>query len=785
MRKLLLCLLIVLASLGLYGAKRSSENLQIEIDDHGRLLHLRQRQNGTWRAIPFRKDQWGGPTFYIRGHDDKIALIKLTSDTQRQCYTGKRGELMFDLRYTLNAKGLTLTFGVENTGSEPFAPQTLGIRLGVDCYQAKYPDWQENPMPNVMRCEPTHHWGFAMSPAGKILAWVTDTPVASYSINYEPRQHRVYTANIDFINALPLPKRHPQHVTTIPPKTRLQWQLQLTGVSDESAILSTLSRLSDAPFFEPERHLLTPKEETTILIHGGLMKTLVVCDSEGNRRTLRPYTRTGTATCYRFSADTPGLYTFTATNAVGKQCEGSIFVRHPWRWYLEHAREEGLRVKPTETHHAECIYPFFSYFLARKHFPNAALDAECDKVFHHYFPLHYDASKKSLRTTYRIQDTAIWASILAARYGVTGDTKDLEYAANLVDYLVDTTQRNDGAYCSGHGTHYTCVIYIAKSIMEVMDAIRPLAARDTAWAARLAKYDASVKRAIDDLARRIDNIETEGQMTYEDGMISCAMMQLALYALTHPDTDTAPYIEAARRHAEGHRSLTLSLHPDARVNGATIRFWETQYTICMMSNMYNSPCGWTAWKLYADYYFYLLTGEERYLRELFNGMGACVQLMDHGTGRLRWGFTPDPYIKTRWAIPAVSPDSRHEHDWRHGVIGEAYLELISDWNRSKRIWRDKWGIDNFVHEVFKCMTECVMENAFIVEDTEGNYRGYNCTVKKSGDAIMINADEVTLRNFHFNLRTPTVFRIERGSKTVHSGVLGKGCRWIRTGGEKR
>ena len=93
-----------------------------------------------------------------------------------------------------------------------------------------------------------------------------------------------------------------------------------------------------------------------------------------------------------------------------------------------------------------------------------------------------------------------------------------------------------------------------------------------------------------------------------------------------------------------HRCLTLQKIPDARMNGATLRFWEAQYTINMMHHTMNSPCGWSAWKIYGTYYLYLLTGEKGYLYETMNALGTCSQLFNLKDGTLYFAFTPDPYI---------------------------------------------------------------------------------------------------------------------------------------------
>lgn len=92
-----------------------------------------------------------------------------------------------------------------------------------------------------------------------------------------------------------------------------------------------------------------------------------------------------------------------------------------------------------------------------------------------------------------------------------------------------------------------------------------------------------------------------------------------------------------------HECLEQMLIPDCRMNGASLRFWEAQYDVMIRANFVNSPHGWSAWTIYAKFYLYLLTAKSKYLVEMLNALGACVQLMDLD-GNLRWAFAADPQI---------------------------------------------------------------------------------------------------------------------------------------------
>ena len=105
-------------------------------------------------------------------------------------------------------------------------------------------------------------------------------------------------------------------------------------------------------------------------------------------------------------------------------------------------------------------------------------------------------------------------------------------------------------------------------------------------ASGFSRYYASAKRAVDELVSSLDNIDTEGESTLEDGMISCSALQIGMFALTLPKPEQKPYIEAAERMMRIHTCLEQQLVPDCRCNGASLRYWESQYDVMVMANMW-------------------------------------------------------------------------------------------------------------------------------------------------------------------------------------------------------
>lgn len=149
--------------------------------------------------------------------------------------------------------------------------------------------------------------------------------------------------------------------------------------------------------------------------------------------------------------------------------------------------------------------------------------------------------------------------------------------------------KKDGSYRSGR-THYTCVIYPAKSMLELV-----VTERNAGLSERSRVHFESARKAIRNLYELMDNIATEGQMTFEDGMISCESLQMAYLALLTDDKkEKQELTQAAEIILNKHKCLEQQFLPDCRVRGCTLRFWEARYDVNFFANMLNCPHGWTS-----------------------------------------------------------------------------------------------------------------------------------------------------------------------------------------------
>ena len=462
-----------------------------------------------------------------------------------------------------------------------------------------------------------------------------------------------------------------------------------------------------------------------------------------------------------------GLY-----NVFGKNIsEVKLYVRRPLSEYLKKAGEYAERYAQKPATHCESWYGYFSAFLSLKHFPERDRSMRLQKEFDKFLSVMLNDKRDNLvpeAAPERLQNLSSLVSILADAYEACGREDYLETANALAARLM-SGQAEDGSFRC-RGVHYSCVIYPIKSLTELYEAQK----NNPKYRMRNEKIRLSVDAAIGDLLSRGDDIGTEGEATFEDGMITCSALQLAYYSLIFGKRKEE-CLRTAEELMKKHRCLEKFLSCDCRERGATERFWETMYDVLIRKNAMTSPHGWTAWKIYAVYYLYLLTGKANYLTDMFDTLGACLQLSDFDRDRLNWAFISDDRLKARVFEPTEDGEGR----LREREIGKSYLPMISDWWRadtnrvSKGYAYVEDGIregeykgascDNDVHEIFKCMEETVYGKAFVHELNDGMI-AYQCRI--NGNTIETEAECRELIYFSAGEKEIKVgkekFRIKKG-----------------------
>ena len=105
-----------------------------------------------------------------------------------------------------------------------------------------YPRWNDLYFPTYFRCEPTHLWGYMMSPHGRILGVASPDPVGSYTIEYlrQMYAHHIYTLSLDLLQQPPVPAHHPSYAPLAPGKKQ-NWTIHLMPIETLDAVKPALA----------------------------------------------------------------------------------------------------------------------------------------------------------------------------------------------------------------------------------------------------------------------------------------------------------------------------------------------------------------------------------------------------------------------------------------------------------------------------------------------------------------------------------------------------------------
>lgn len=741
------------------------DNWEIDYDKYGKLSGIKNVNSGN--KYSFLENEYKGPSWYIETINGIVQ--PLFSGFNNNAWHFIYDKVQYVLEYKEDNGRLLIVATIRNKGNAPFQPVKVGLRLGIDTYMDYYPSWESKMFPTLLRCEKTHFWGYFMSPKGKILLIASPQPIASWSHEYsygygQPPYifwgHRIESVNLDLINKTPLPQRHPQDLYQVLPNETKTFHIYIDEVNNVDQILEKAKSITSAPAIALG---LTSCEK------GDIFSFKVLSDNDVKTWVVNPDNK---KTDLIASIGKKGelKYTFKNTEAFGiykiyvesdeKLSEAIFYVRDKYSAYMQHAIKAVFDYpQRASMTHCEAWYGYYTAFAGGKYFPDNEFVDKANAHFDKFFPIVFDTiSLVPKKLKHRIQNVSSIIGVLVDRYQLYNNESDLKNAIGFADFLIKS-QTPDGAYRSGK-THYTSVIYIAKSLMELLEVIKDKDEYKDSYK----KIFASVKLAIDELERNKTDVQTEGELTFEDGMISCTALQLALFALQSDDlNDKEKYIIAAKDIIKQHECLQQLVIPDARMRSGTARFWEAQYDVLMANNFLNSPHGWSSWATYANYYLYLLTGEQEYLIRTFNGLDAAMQMINIDNGELRWAFMVNPYINvtqitknidgaSEFNVPGVHYNA-YEYQNNNYVMGENYVDMVSDWFMAN-------SNDNDVHEHFKCLEEIALNKAYICETDKGKFITFNCNVQPQGNKLIVTFSEDIINRLHVNFQNKYNLQVE-------------------------
>ena len=790
------------AVLTLLTVQANAQRPNLDLSENGTCSRIRFPQDT--QDIQFLSDTLQGPSLRVTesGRSTTLELHK----TGDRSFETIRNDVRYELSYAVAPDAVFLTVRVHNLSHIPFEPDNLSLVMGLSNYMESYPQWNNIYFPTLLRCEKTHFWGYLMNPDGHVLSISCAQPIASwtnyYNFGYGSKErfwwgHRIYTFSLDLLHRLPLPVRHPQDESILAPFEQKSWTIRLKRETALSDVYSSVSRYTQAPMFDMDRTSFEAGETAQWKVYAAHAPGLQVIAPDGSVQKLHPQDNDPSGFIYRYlPSKGPGIYKLIATDNH-RISEASISLLRPYDWYMRKAMAGAIEYPQRMGLSCENWYGFYTLFEGLAHFPDTAIQRQTEQTWQQVIPQGYDTLKGiPVKNVSRIQNTSTTLSMYVDRYRLyyrqsdlrtsvqsdlrTAALNDLRTAAALADWLIQTAQSPDGAF-RNRKVHYTSVCYIAKSLMELMAAERPLGETDPEWQKRYDRHYQAARKAIDQLCGGVKAIDTEGQLTFEDGMVSCSALQLALFGLICEDTTARrKYTRVAEELVREHRCLTQLLVPDSRMRGGTLRFWEAQYNLLISNNFISSPHGWSAWKAYATYYLYLLTGKEEYLVQTMNTVNTCIQVIDNRTGRLRWGFMVDPYVDVVQSSEDVAkPDftgyvynAHHplEVPVRKWVAGEQYMDMVNN-------HISLTATDNDVHEIFKCLNELVIDKAYVFQKNDGTFITWNCKARLSDGKLFIQPASGIVRYVHVN--TPRKARIEVDfQKDRFECTVGPGLHWI-------
>ncbi len=778
--KYLLVPLFCILTLSVYSQNEiNNEHLNVKIDDSGIVTSFTYQSLKGKTNVSFRNDDaFKGPALFF--NEKRLVVNKNNSNTTDVEFKGETDLLKYVLKYRIVDGTFVVEVTVTNKLNVAIKNPIITLKPGLNTELDSFPKWNNIFFPTLLRCEPTHFWGYNMNALGDIIAMGTKEAVASWQMEYvNPLKknsrggHLIFSYRLDLMHKLPLPDRHPQHLTELKANEQKVWTFYIKPTNDIESIKPILSNIIQAPMITSDNYTALQGEAVDIQIITPTIATATITNPSGVVKNISlGKKQNGKYQIKHFLKEGAGTYTLKVTDKNNKIAEAIFSARQHFSWYMDKARKASVQYQQYPSSHLENWLGLHSGLLAKKYSTDSEVDKAVEERLNLILNLQWDKETNvpQLIDDYRkIANTAQMISVLVDAYEATKNIYYLERARGLGTVIM-TFQFENGDYGK-----YSVIFYPVKSMMELIIAERDFLMYPT-WKMHYEKHMLSVKRAIDFLARQKDDILTEGEQTFEDGMISCSATQIAMFALMQQDATLKKYYtDVAIEMANKHRPLEQSIIPDARMNGGTIRFWEAQYDVLENKklNMINSPHGWSAWRIYGTCYLYQLTGNETYLTEMMNAMSACVQVIDAQSGKLRWSFVADPYCEVKLLRSnAVIPG---KGEYYETIVGEQYVDMVADFYYPKTDSTivgnypmvHGWSCNNDVHEIFKCMEEVCLTSAYVLERKDGSFVTWNCKLVNNKGVLEIMPSENKVLGVHLNLKGNQQVKVRLASGEVN------------------
>ena len=237
----------------------------------------------------------------------------------------------------------------------------------------------------------------------------------------------------------------------------------------------------------------------------------------------------------------------------------------------------------------------------------------------------------------RIQEQFFGVTLLLDAYRYFGDEKYLTYASNALGCLIEFHQKEDGRFVSGNGEDYTTVCCPMIPLADMAEFMR---GKD---GEKAELFGNAAKKAAEYLYKRGFSFPTEGGTTdeaeeeVEEGSVSCTALSLLYFCAKIERKEE--YIKKAKQILDIHDNWVIAT-PVAPLFYSTLRWWETKWEGDKDGNAICGGHAWTIWRAEADYLYYRLTGDEKYLKKAENGFMSNFSKTD-ADGNMYACYQPD------------------------------------------------------------------------------------------------------------------------------------------------
>ncbi len=240
----------------------------------------------------------------------------------------------------------------------------------------------------------------------------------------------------------------------------------------------------------------------------------------------------------------------------------------------------------------------------------------------------------------RVQELFFGITILLDAYKYFKNEEYYKYLIGATDCLLNHYQGPNGAIQIDWGDKIDDYTTVCCPMIPLLDVANFIKDKDPEKAKRY--FNCSEKMA-EYLYERGLNFPTEGVISdeveteMEDGSISCTALALLYFCKNYKQNQS--YLKKAKEILDTHESWVINT-PTCHTQGSSLRWWETQWEGDGDGPAICAGHSWSIWRGEADYLYYELTGEKKYLTKATNTFMTNLSKIDKN-GHSYAIFNPD------------------------------------------------------------------------------------------------------------------------------------------------